>query len=226
MRPVKLSAARLHLVGDRLGGPLRLRGHEAERTRAACVANEAQAGSRGFGARDGWPPASVQDTEVANQRLERSAVAGRADDRVGLDTALPPARMTPAESSDSTAPTTSTVPSLTASITSLSTIAGTVPSRRKRRHEPLLGDGKAIVAEIAEILAASDAGERVPEPGREVQQRRADPLARQAAGAFTRQDRRRRSHSPARPSPPRPSRCRGRSPCPSNRGRPPTRAST
>jgi hypothetical protein len=62
-------------------------GHEAERARAACVANEAQARSRGLRRRDGWPPAIVQDTEVADQRLEGSAVAGRADGRVGRDTA-------------------------------------------------------------------------------------------------------------------------------------------
>ncbi len=37
--------------------------------------------------RHGRPPAIVQDTEVADQRLEGSAVAGGADDRVGLGTA-------------------------------------------------------------------------------------------------------------------------------------------
>jgi hypothetical protein len=83
-------------------------------------------------------------------------------------TRLPPARTTPAEWSVSSAATISTVPSLTAAITS------TIEARCRHADcasSTLLGDGTAVLAQVAEILATSEAGGRVPDPGREVQHR-------------------------------------------------------
>ena len=78
---------------------------------------------------------------MADQRLEGAAVAGRADDRVGLDTASAGEddprgveRLDRCDDLDR--------PSLTAAITSLSTIEGAVPSRRRRVINPSSGTGR------------------------------------------------------------------------------------